>query len=284
MTALFCFPNRIDQSVLSGGDWVLPLANIQDRMLRHYAISDGLDESATQLDIALDKAVPVRILAVPSHNLTPNAEYRLLASAVSGDYSAPLYDTGWLPAWPSALDAQAAWEAAGDYRLYRPEDADAADFRWCLTHIPPVPVEARYWRLQLRDPSNAAGEIRIGRLFIGGGFVAARPVSYGGQIGWESDTGVVQATSGVERFDVKDAYRVSRFSFGLVPEAQAFARHFELMRRAGLDREILFVPDPAADGADLTRTAFLGRLRQLNALEQAAFGYRSTAYEIKELL
>jgi hypothetical protein len=66
-------------------------------------------------------------------------------------------------------------------------------------------------------------------------------------------------------------------------QQEALSRGLELCRRAGIDGELFYITDPA-DARNLTRTSFLGRLRQLAAWEQVVFERANIAFEIKELL
>ena len=281
---LFGFPNLIDSSSLSGGSWTGgALTKIQTRYLREYAISADLDSASTRFDITLPKSFLIRVLAIPSHNLTVNATYRIQASEAS-DFSTLVYDSGasYKAAWVSPSTTQVDWEADVDYGLYRPTDLDIGFRPWCLVHAIPAGVQARYWRVLLEDSGNSDGALKIGRVFIGGGFLTDINPAYGASFLVETNTAVDLSSSGHETFRTKEPYRVFRFDLDLASDAYGFSRHMELMLRAGLDKEVLPVLYPDAT-RDVQRQVFMGRLRRLGAVEMANFQLSSIGYEIKEL-
>lgn len=282
---LFLFPNKIDTAALSGGSWQAgsPLTNIQNRYLRNQAESSDLLTSSTHFDIALEKSYLVRGLVLAGHDLVPDDTYRIHGSEAS-DFGTLVYDSGatYEAAWRSTETARQDWEADVDYRLYRPQDADISDFSWCVFHPIAAGAQARYWRVLLDATSNPNTSVKIGRVFIGGGFVLPINPAYGASIQWETGTGIDVASSGHETFRQKRPYRVLRFTIDFAPDALAFARHLEMIRRAGVDQEIFVALDPD-DANDLQRRCFIGRLRQMGAVEQAMFGFNTVSYEIKEL-
>lgn len=279
---IFGFPNLIDAATLSGGSWTgADLTKIQNRYLRDYAISADLDPASTRLDIALAKSYLVRVLAIPSHNLTVNATIRIQASEDSG-FGTLAYDSTAIPAWIAPNSSQVDWEADVDYGLYRPTDADIGFRAWCAVHCMPDGVQARYWRVLIDDGANAEGVVKIGRVFIGGGFVASINPSYGASLSVETATEVDLASSGHESFRRKEPYRVFRFDMGMVSDERAISRHLEMLLRAGIDREVMAVLYPEAT-RDQQRQAFMGRIRRLGAIDMAHFDLNGIGYEIKEL-
>jgi len=104
---------------------------------------------------------------------------------------------------------------------------------------------------------------------------------WGATFGFENLTTVGGVPGGAEHFNVFDPYRVMNFSIDYLDDTEAFAKALDLMRRAGLDREVFVIPDP--DGPDLLRRSFMGRLRQLSPLEQVALGFHSVSFEVKEI-
>lgn len=58
---------------------------------------------------------------------------------------------------------------------------------------------------------------------------------------------------------------------------------FDIMRLSGITREVLFFWDPSS-ALDALRGTFLGRMRQLSALEFPLYGLNNTAFEIEESL
>lgn len=192
------------------------------------------------------------------------------------------YDSGWQDVWPIVYPhGVLEWEDdnwwSGKYTL-----EEIAGYIHTWTHILPKAMLARTIRVELSDPLNSAGYVQAGRLFVGSVWQPKLNMIYGAGIGWETDTSVQKARSGAEYFDERAPYRVQRFTLDAMSEDEAFSRAFELQRRAGISREILFIHDPD-DTVHALRRRFLGRLRQLSLIEYPNPGANSAAFELKEL-
>ena len=287
------FPNRIDSAVLAGGAWVesLPLANLQDRALARIARSLSLDSTSTQFTIDLQQQRTLKVLAFVAHNFSLSARISLIFSNAA-DFSDPIL-TITSDAWPSVSDADwdldaLEWENDNFWLgTYLQEDIEGQTPTCSI--LLPQDVLARYVKVSIDDSSNAAGFVQIGRLFIGGAFLQpAINNDRGATIGYEDATNVDMALSGAEYFDRREPVRVMRFTLSELSVDEGFGSALELVRRAGVSGEVFVIANPDDRTYGATRN-FLGRLRQLSALEilgtmSARQGWlHSMAFEIKEL-
>ena len=278
------FPNRADQSVLSGGAWVptLPLQFLQDRVIAKVARTINTALASTQFTIDLGRSMKTQVIALRNHNLSISARIWVQGS-LTADFSVLSHDSGWTDVWPVIYPwGTLEWEDdnwwTGKYTAeertgYTPE----------FDHLLPAAKLGRYWRIQIDDRGNPDGHVQIGRLFIGPCWQPNLNMSTGASLGWETDTTVQQARSGAEYFDPKTPFRVQRFTLDHMRQAEAFARAFELQRQAGIHAEILFIHDPS-DTVHALRRRFLARLRTLSPIEYPYPLINSTAFELKELL
>ena len=74
----------------------------------------------------------------------------------------------------------------------------------------------------------------------------------------------------------------ARFSLPRL-ELEDFKRVFELQRRLGIGSEVLFLPNTYSL-QETQRRGFLGRLRELSALESVTTNVRSVSFHIGETL
>lgn len=287
---LICWPNRIDQATLSGGSWraTMPLSNVQSRVLGVRARSTSASTAATKMTIDLGTERAVRGLALVNHTLSAPARVRVIAT--EGDpASAPgatLYDSGWVAAWDYGIGP---WKVGNfewdDDRFwgggFLPEEVQGYRSTWIRPLV--SEVLARWWQIQMSDPSNVAGYVEVGRVFIGEGWQPENNASYGASIGYESRTEVDEARSGAEYFDTRSAYRVWRGSLDWMSESEAMTNALEMQRRMDVSGEVLFVFDPG-DTRNWIRSSFLGRLRRLTPIEHPYLDTHRMAVEIKELL
>lgn len=281
-----CHPNRIDSATLSGGAWVesLPLENLQDRALARIARSIDADPESTWFDIAFDRQRTIDVIAFIAHNFSFSCRLRLRASDQS-DFSTLKLDSTF-DAWPAVsgdwnID-ELEWEN-DNYWLGSYTQEDTEGQTPIASRVLPSPVQARYWRIDIADSNNPAGYIDLGRVFIGNVFLRTKiNMSYGASFGYEDSTGIETAISGAEYFDPREPIPVVRFELAYMSEEEAYAQALELIRRAGLSKEVFFIFDPT-DSTYAPQRNIYGRLRQLNPLELASFRFHRMAFEIKGL-
>lgn len=278
------FPNRADQSTLSGGAWVstLPLQNLQSREIGEVARTTDTSLASTQITIDLGRSMKTQIIALRNHNLSITAEYRVTGS-LTADFSVLAHDSGWTDVWPVIYPWGALeWEDDNWWTgKYTKEEREG--YTTELDHLLPAAKLGRYWRVEIRDVGNPAGFIQIGRLFIGPAWQTVINMIYGASLGWETKTEVREAKSGAEYFDERTPYRVKKFSLSWMEQDEAFTKAFELQRQAGIHAEILFIHDPA-DTMHSLRRRFMCRMRTLSPIEYVQLDINSTAFELKEIL
>ncbi len=280
------FPNRIDTSTIYGGSWAstLPLNFLKNRTLGKVARSTDLLLASTQFDIDLGVAKNTRLFAAVNHNFSINAKYRLRGSTVA-DFSTVVFDSGagLVDVWPVVYpDGVLEWEDdnwwSGKYTAEQ-----IAGYTPNLPIILPGNKLARYWRLEISDPTNAAGFVQLGRVFIGPAWQPKVNMAYGASLGWETKTEVQEARSGAEYFDMRLPYRVQKLSLDWMDQGDAFSQAFELQRRAGVDQEVFWIFDPD-DTVDAIRRQYLARLRVLGPIEFTNLDIHKSGFEVKELL
>lgn len=283
---LLAFNNRIEASALSGGNWLaaLPLANLQNPIIGVPARSNGLLVSATKflIDVGVDKVT--RAIGLIAHNMTLEAKVRIRASEADPDMlTGVLFDTGWLEAWPPVYDSEALeWEAP-NYWSGQYTDEEREGLTYTYIKSADVNMLARYWLVEIDDGANPDGYIQIGRVFVGEAWQPTINMSYGAGLGLEDPSEIDESLSGAEFYDERPKYRVAQFSIENLGVDEAMSRAFDLMRRVGTTREVLFQYDPA-DTFHAQRRSFVGRLRQLSPLECMNVDAHGVQYEVKEKL
>lgn len=282
---MLLFPNLAERAVLSGGAWAAnrPLDNLKTRHVSHYAETSDLAPASTQLTATLPRAAMLQAAAVVGINCsTPEHGMATSRLEVRDEGGVVTYDSGEVPVWGAFHStAHLDWEDPNWFDGAPIEEDLERRATWPLIHVLPERAAAKTVTLTFSDPDNPAGVLRLGRLWLASGFRFANNYSEGATTGMENDTRVAVTPSGAEHFDVRDGYIVFRFAVEDLDDAEAFGRALDFVRRAGLDREVLVVPDPT-DTLNLQRRSFVGRLRRLSPIEQAASGRNNTAWEIKE--
>lgn len=289
--------NIVERGVLSGGSSFLtmPLSNLQVAQMGVKWRTTNLETTSTQFTWSIEEGLPVRLVALANHNLSTTARYRLrcnsdpafpgptptgyagtpwgglLLGLTSSQQIDPLppsdyYDSGWKNVWPVVYSVdQLEWEMdnfwSGTY-----SETEIEGYTRTLIVILPETIRPKYIRLEIEDTGNADGHVEAGRFFISNTWQPTRNASYGAQIGWQNDTEVQVAMSEEEYFNEKKSYRVARVAFNWMTEDEALIGPYEITRRAGVSKEILFIFDPD-DTIHAIRRQFLGRFTELNPLE-----------------
>lgn len=191
------------------------------------------------------------------------------------------FDSGWLDVWPSVFSPDALEWEDNNWWTGKYTDEQRAGYTPGRTLVLPDSVLARFWRIELLDPTNPAGFVELGRVFIGPAWQPSANMSRGASLAWETRTSVQETDGGAEFFNVKTPVRVARFSLDWMTESEGMGRAFDLLRSAGINREVLWIHDPT-DTEHALRRQFLGRFRQLNPIEFPYATVNRSAFEIKE--
>ena len=298
--ALLSWPNRIDETALSGGSWSasLPLSNLRSRYLGITARSASALTSATQFRATLPVARPVHVVALCRHNLSLAATVRI---RVYSDAAATtlIHDSGAVYAWPAAYRTGAVpadnyswrrWDfvytifatPAGTVGLGWGSNPIAWPSDTLTTSRTASSFAARAIQVDISDTANADGFVEIGRGFIGTSLQPARNAGYGASLAWEPRSQIAETLGGVEHFDEQQPRRVARFSLGNLSLGEGMSV-FDLQGAAGVTSEVLYLWDPA-DGDNRLRRTFLGRMRALSQLEYPGPLINRATFEIQELL
>lgn len=141
----------------------------------------------------------------------------------------------------------------------------------------------RYWRFEFFDSTNPDGYLRFPRLFIVPGYQPTKGIAYGAQHGFLTDTQVDTALGGRRIYNRQPTIRTLQFALQHLPADEAYANAFDLIRDAGIDRQLFFIFDP--DNNELMhRRAFAATLSQLTPLQYPYFDNISAAFELREVV
>ena len=280
---LLGYPNRCDEATLTGGNWSgAPLSNLQTRVYSETAVSANTLATSTQFDAALSSARPIQIVALAGHNLSPSATWRVMASNTAGDYSAPLYNSSFVMVYPTLPFGTYDWNDSSfwsgsmttEQRSYYPS---------VVFIVLPSPIITQYWRIEIVDTANPAGNVAIGRLFLCPAWEPSLNATWGLQWSHETATQVEQSLGSVEFFDKRPMVRSVKFALDMLSDSETYGPGFDLVRRQGVDAEVFFVFDPA-DALYSLQRSFPARMRALPTYVVADYARNTTAFDLKELI
>lgn len=282
--AIIAYGNQIDVATLTGGSWLttLPLTNLQDRKIGKVARSTDATTASSKFDIDFGGTRLMRVIGLIGHNLTTAGKYRIRLSTVA-DFSTTVLDSGWLDVWPIVYPSGTLPWGAPNWWSGTYSAEEIASYTGTISYILSASTNARYLRIEFDDTANTDGYVQLGRVFAGDGWQPVRNIVYGAALGWIDRTEVQEALSGHESFNARRSPRVARFGLEAMGESEAMAVAFELQRSMGVNKELMFVWDPA-DTTHALRRQFLGRLRTLSPIENVGPDRWRAPFEVKELI
>lgn len=289
---LFGYPlysdvGRLHTPALSGGSWVntatVKLTNLQTRHLSQVARSTDDATASTQFDVDLGTARQVRVLALLGHNISRAGLVRIRGSNTVGDYSSPVYDTGWLDAHDVAYPVDVLpWghPSLWDGR-HSAEDLLYVDVPF--VHISAEFEFARYWRVEIDDTANADSYVEIGRLVIAGAGQASINMEYGASVGLDDQTARVETDGTATIYRERPNRRRWVFTIGNHDEDESLVLVHDMQRRLGKSGQLFFAWDPT-DSVHMHRRSGLAVFSDLSTIEQASFGHNKSAFALIEEL
>ncbi|WP_110693283.1 hypothetical protein [Salinicola halophyticus] len=283
---VLCWPNYIDQATVSGGDFKpsLPLANVQDRRFAVVAKTNGLEREATQMLVQLDRRRPVAVVALPAHNLSSTAKYRVRLYRTA-DATDELWDSGERDVWPIVYGLNDVIWGNPNFWNRRMDESTRETYTPLLTVFPPDAVVAQAVRIELYDPRNVTGAITLGRVFISDAWQPEYNMSYGVQYGHNTGTQVTEAKdrARTEYFDDYTPKRTVSFQLEHLDELEAFLSVYRLQRTEDIRGEILFLQSTASSPVNFSRT-MLARQTSLDPLVNPYLDTHSHTFNLQEIL
>lgn len=283
MSNLFLgWPNRIDEAALSGGAWLsgLPLANLKERALSKVCRSVNASTGSTVIDLDLGQARSLRALALQNHNLSQAGSWRVKLGSSAG--ASDIYSGSYQSAWSLSFDSgQLEW--GGNNWWDGMVDDDYIRHPYIAPMLLPTWYSARYVRIEISDAANPDGYIQMGRIFVGSGFVPAIGARYGLSEGWDDVSRLDYTLSGALVADIGRRRRWAKFELGYIRQADEAPIVHEMLRRLGTAGEVLYLPN-TSNWQDCQRYGFVGRLREMSAIEYPYVNGRSIGLVIEELI
>lgn len=277
--------NRTDEATLTGGSWLagLPLNNLKNRQVQKVARSADALAASTKFVTDFGQARSVGVVALIVHNIGAAGQVRICANSAN-NFAAPIYDSGWLDAWPAGVIPLDTLEWEDDnFWLGTMTQEQRAGYQSPFIHLLPAQQNLRYWQIEISDATNPAGYVQIGRLFMSQTWTSEFNYSYGSGLGYEDPTPIEVSLSEAEYFDVRSRSRLFQFNLDWLSSTEAYSNVLELQRLAGTSGEVLAIPD-SSDAANFLRRSYVGRLKSLGQIKHDARGKYSAGFELKELL
>lgn len=274
------FRNRAVSGVtVSGGSWAatLPASNVLTPDRAEVAQSADATTGSTQFDIDFGTARAFRALALQNHNLSQAGTWRVTLGTTAG--GTDVYNGSSQAAWFLPWTGPEEWEENNWWGIA--QDAYTGHPHIAIILLPST-LNARYLRVYINDAANAAGVVRVGRLWAGEVFVPAVGAVNGMQHGHLDLSQKERTRGGGVAADKQRRPRTVRYTLEMLTNTEAAWVH-EIDRRAGTVEEVLFLPS-LTDYQDAQRYGFIGTLEELPPMARTEWNMNSKEYVHTEWL
>lgn len=277
---LLAWKNHARSAGLFGGEWSMPLANLQlaDDLYDMHARSAGLALEQTRIQV--DFAAPryAHCLALVGHNLSLAARVRLRCYA-DNERTSVVHDSGWTRVWPRLYSYASMHWLDGHFLTGTPGPLPGYEPNW-LTLFDRT-VYGRAWDIDLDDQDNAVGWLDVHRLVIAPGWQPRSNVVTPAPVGWV-DHGKTSRTDGA--WFARDGRRTrrARLQFSCLSEAEAWQQAHDMMGELGTTTGLLFSLTPG-DPVNWQRSTFYGHLASLGDLGLGLPNINTLTLEVHEI-
>lgn len=282
----FCWPNYVDDSQLTGGAWSseLPRDNMLDPIFAEIAQSSGLSPTSTQFDVILPKFKTVAMVALAKHNLSVAARWRVRLFR-EADATGVMWDSGWRNAWPSVYStSELNWEDSNFWSGV-PFEEDRRDFTPLAWMFADKPQVCRRVRIEIDNPTNPDGVVRIGRAFVANAwqpeYNASWGIAYGLDVGTQFE--VVGNEDETQYADPKTPRRTVSLDLSHLSREEGFTQIHAMMRRQGLHKEV-FYTESKTPGPQSFAKSFIGQFSSINPLANPYYATYTNAVNLREKL
>lgn len=285
--AVLGFPRWTDKAVVAEDTGAssaanYPASNLNTLPLAQVWRSASAAVANTKFVATLDKQRSVRLLALVGHNcsLAATVRIRLYSDAAA---AALLYDSGIVDVWPVVYPFGALewWQDNWWTGKYTAEEI--AGYRWTRPFWLDQIYFTRTIRVEISDPTNAAGYVECGLFEIAQGTQATVNFGFGASYGFRFRTASVEALGGAKYFERRDKPRVFKGEVQHLPRDEAMSSWFELHRQLDLDTPFLWLPNPNST-VNLLRECFLARTIDPGLLAYASPGRDRIPISLEEVL
>lgn len=251
----------------------LPGTNLQKRAIKE--VWRSLDAENAYVEVTLPEYTGINLIALLSHSGSSGSIARVRGAMTSSELiSAPVYDSGSVPARSHQEGYDGAWAASVDDTEYGALNTNHL-ILW-LQEGYDLPC----WRIDITDPG--AEYFDAGRLYISKAWQPATNMNYGLQEGIIDPSKVAITASGRISPKKNPKRRVADLSLSFATEQEMRDSAFDIEWERGASEDVLMIPDPEA-GPYLQKRTIYGRLVGLSPIVSAAHQIFEKQFRIEEI-
>ena len=196
-------------------------------------------------------------------NFSPDAEWRVRASDINGDFSSPTYDSGRIPFCPVSSVLQKTYDHVGGILHFNKN-------------------ESIYWKIEIFDDTNLDLFLQAGRMYLSNAFVPKNNFNWGWGGGIGDPSPVSKGESGATFPLRRPKARSLEISFS-GEEDDVWGEMNKIDRLRGTSRDVLICIDHEKDARILDWTTY-GLLRRPRLINNPSWELYEKGWTLEELL
>jgi hypothetical protein len=259
--------NRVDDAILSGGDWgaVASLEYMRDPRPTRRARSTDLQLGSTKFTMAFTEPLNTYGVQIIATNLSAGAKYRITWFSDAG-FTMQSGTSGWVDVgsvidwtdtddWLDWLDTD-FWLG---YSSFIDPDNYGKDIRHIFNAITPL----QYVLVEFDDTNNPDGYIEVGHAFFGEAYIPSINIDYEPSFVRLSRTSVQEAVSGAAYFSRRGSQREMSIAWSALPDAEVMVTIDNIIYIHDINKPV-FVDFDSEDTSSVgSKRAFLARISQM---------------------
>ena len=271
---LLAMPILSDQATLKGStsSGSLGINNLKTMSLKE--VYRAADASSVYIEVDFGKSEKINLFALIGHSGSSRSFARVRASNILSDLmSNPTFDSGDVPFRSHQTGYDNTWAS-----LVTDEEYGALDKNLFFQYFPTINM--RYWRVDISDPNSTY--LDIGRLYVANAWQPATNMNYGGGLGYIDPSRKARTKSNEIISNERQQYRYVDFSLSFSNEAEMYDNAFEVDRRRGRTKDVLFIHDPDAKH-QLQRRSIYGTMESLQSIVNTNYNIYEKTFRIEEI-
>lgn len=275
-----CWPNRLNEATLINvtgtynSEW--PLAYIKDPVIQ--AVAKTTSTSNIIIGIDLPVVRPIGVIALINHNLSVSAEWKV--SAWRDNTKTVLRNTPtFLKVWPRLYQSRNLVWGVNNWWMGSIEEEQRVGFTHICTEFLSTNYDVQYLEIEISDPSNPAGFLELGRIFIGQVIQFTNNPTLGNlSYGYIDETEVTKTLTGAKYFFQHKKQRTVNYTISTLDIDEAFGAVYDAWRSQGISGEILhaYSKTPGLYSYARTFLANFASLDKIGFVSRNALRYNST--------
>jgi hypothetical protein len=281
--AILGWPSVTDLFSLSGGNWRAnyPQSALQSLPLSRVARTASLAAADCVIIATSNTSRRVGLVGLARHNCTTDAQVRVRLYSDNG-MTALIYDSGMTQLWQEVYPYDTLEWEDDNYWTGKYGDAELEGTNWLWLWWVGLDYIAAAIRIDISDPTNAAGYVQAGYLEIAAQYQAQFNYKLGARYGFRFRTVLTEALGGAKYADERSKPRTFKGTFDAEHNV-ALAKWFEMVRQRDICDPILWLPEPD-DPTNWVRTAFLAQFAEPDMFTRTQLDIDEVPISLEEII